>query len=151
MTTTTRVLPLPAARAWDLVADARNHARWIPLTRVDVADGYVVAVSGPRAQRGGGGLVDRMRIDRFDPPHDDEPGVAEFTKVGRVLRGTARIEVAAAGPDAARVTWTESVHLAGPLPAGLTRAVGAPLLELMVRRALRMAAHEAAREAVRGG
>lgn len=149
MTTTTRVLPLPAPRVWDLVADARNHARWIPLTRVDVADGYVVAVSGPRAQQGGGGLVDRMRIDRFDPPHGAEPGVAEFTKVGRVLRGTARIEVVAAGPDAARVTWTESVHLAGPLPEALTRAAGAPLLALMVRRALRLAAHEAAREAVR--
>ena len=146
MTTTTRVLPLPAPRAWDLVADARNHARWVPLTRVDVADGHVVAVTGPRARRGGGGLVDRMRIDRFDPPHDDRPGVAEFTKVGRVLRGTARIEVQAAGPDAARVSWTESVHLAGPLPAGLTRAASAPFLTLMVRRALRLAAHEAAQE-----
>lgn len=143
MTTTTQVLPLPAPRAWDLVADARNHARWVPMTRVDVADGYVVAVTGPRARRGGGGLVDRMRVDRFDPPQGDEPGVAEFTKVGRVLRGTARIEVVALGPDSARVSWTESVHLAGPVPAALTRAAGAPFLALMVRRALRLATSEA--------
>ena len=32
-----RVLPLDAERAWDLVADARHHTRWVPLTRVDLS------------------------------------------------------------------------------------------------------------------
>lgn len=142
MTTVSRVLPVSAARAWDLVADARNHARWIPWTRVDLVDGDVVAVSGPRARRGGGGLVDRMRVDRFDPPAGARPGTAVFVKIGPVLRGTARIDVEAVGADAARVTWTESVHLAGPLPQGLTRAAAAPALAAMVRWALWRAARE---------
>lgn len=147
MPTVTRTLPLPADRAWDLVADARNHARWVPFTRVDVVEGEVVAVTGPRARRGGGGLVDRMRVDRFDPPAGGRPGVAEFVKVGRVLHGSARIDVTPAGPDATRVTWREDVHLAGPLPRRLTAAVGAPVLAAMVRRALRMAADEARQDA----
>ena len=33
-----RLLPAPVDAVWDLLVDARNHARWIPLTRVE-ADG----------------------------------------------------------------------------------------------------------------
>ncbi len=168
MPTVTRTLPLSPLRAWDLVADARNHARWIPLTRVDVVDGEVVAVTGPRARRGGGGLVDRMRIDRFDPPGDrpGDTGVAVFVKVGRVLRGTARIEVGPVGqgvgrtragraprqgvgaPGAsARVAWSEDVHLAGPLPRRLTSTLAAPVLAGMMWLALWQADREARRDA----
>lgn len=161
-----RVLPLDAGAAWSLVADARHHARWVPLTRVDLlrpdgsawdwaarpagtdpeAGDVVVAVSGPGARRGGPGMVDRMRIERFEPPLGQVPGVAVFVKHGPVLLGTARIEVAAAGPGRARVTWAEQVHLRG-LPAGLTRGVGTVLLDGMLRLVLRRAARDAARQA----
>lgn len=158
-----RVLPLDADAAWRLVADARHHARWVPLTRVELrrergtswaweprpddsapaAGDVVVAVSGPTARRGGGGLVDRMRVERFEPPLGQVPGVALFVKHGPVLLGTARIEVAALGPGRARVTWSEQVHLRG-LPPGLTRGVAAVLLDGMLALVLRRAAREAA-------
>ncbi|MCG7286804.1 hypothetical protein MHY85_12575 [Cellulomonas sp. ACRRI] len=156
-----RVLPLDAERAWDLVADARHHTRWVPLTRVDLnrpspraagprptgrtspeVGDEIRAVTGPTARRGGPGLVDRMRIDRYERPLGAVPGVAVFQKLGPVLLGTARIEVAAAGASA-RVTWSESVHLRG-LPPAATRWLGALLVDGMLRLVLDRAAREAA-------
>ncbi|PVU83424.1 Immediate-early protein 2 [Cellulomonas sp. WB94] len=143
-----RVLPLDAGDAWDLLVDARHHARWIPLTRVDAPPPalgvQVVAVSGPFARRGAPGLADRMRIDRFEPPAGDAPGVAVFTKQGPLLLGEARIEIAGAGPGRARVTWSERVHLAGPLPAAVTGRLMAPVLRGMLRFALARAVLEVA-------
>ncbi|NMM18107.1 MAG: hypothetical protein HHJ14_13605 [Cellulomonas sp.] len=143
-----RVLPLDPGDAWDLVVDVRHHARWIPLTRVDAPppglDAQVVAVSGPFARHGAPGLVDRMRISRFSPPVGDASGVAVFTKQGPLLLGEARIEVAGAGPGRSRVTWSERVHLAGPLPAAVTGRLLAPVLRGMLRFALARAVLEVA-------
>jgi hypothetical protein len=144
MTTASRTLPIPADDAWDLLTNARNHARWVPLTRVEV-DGPVqvgtriAATSGPGARRGWPGLVDRMVVTRADPPGPSR--VAVFVKRGPVLLGEARIEVAAAGATASRVRWSEDVYLAH-LPERLGRAIVRPFLSLMVRRALTAAAHE---------
>lgn len=159
-----RVLPLDAERAWDLVADAQHHTRWVPLTRVDrtrpsaeaAGPGWerwpgrtgpevgdrIVAVTGPTARRGGPGLVDRMRIERYERPLGAVPGVAVFQKLGPVLLGTARIEVEAAGASA-RVTWSEQVHLRG-LPPVATRWLGVLLVDGMLRLVLGRAAREAA-------
>lgn len=140
-----RVLPLDAAAAWDLLLDGRNHERWIPLTRIDLPDGPLrlgarfEATSGPFARRGAPGLLDRMRLDRCDPPTADRPGDALFTKLGPLLLGDAGLSVADAGPGRARVTWSERVVLAGPVPAG---PVLAPVLGLMLRLALARIARE---------
>ncbi|MGV8978465.1 MAG: SRPBCC family protein [Cellulomonas sp.] len=143
-----RVLPLDPPDAWELLVDARHHARWIPLTRVDGPPpglgAQVVAVSGPFARRGAPGLVDRMQIDRFEPPAGDAPGVAVFIKRGPLLLGEARIEVAGAGPGRSRVTWSERVHLVGPLPAAVTGRLLAPVLRGMLRFALGRAVLEVA-------
>lgn len=159
-----RVLPLDADRAWDLVADARHHTRWVPLTRVDLhrpgttgpgwqrwPDGSapqvgdeILAVSGPFARQGAPGLVDRMRIERFEQPLGAVPGVAVFVKLGPVLLGTARIEVEAAGAGTARVSWSEQVHLRG-LPPRATRWLGALLLDVMLRLVMTRADREARR------
>lgn len=161
-----RVLPLDAAQAWSLVADVRHHTRWVPLTRVDVTrpstgttlhgwdrwpDGSapevgdeILAVSGPGARRGAPGLVDRMRIERFEAPLGAVPGVAVFTKVGPVILGTARIEVEPLGRGSSHVTWTEAVHLRG-LPRGATQLLGALLLDGMLRYAMGQAEREARR------
>lgn len=144
-----RTLPLPADAAWTLVADSRNHERWVPLTRVrtepaePALGGSVVATSGPFARRGAPGLVDRMRIDRWDAPTPTTPGVATFTKLGPVLLGTAEVQVAAVDATHARVTWTEDAHLAGPWP----RRAGAALLTPFLRAMLRLALARAGREA----
>jgi hypothetical protein len=80
------------------VSVVRHHARWIPLTRVDASPGpprlgaHVLAGSGPFARHGAPGLIDRMLIERFDPPAGDAPGVALFVKRGPLLLGEAPIE-----------------------------------------------------------
>ncbi|MGV8965574.1 MAG: SRPBCC family protein [Cellulomonas sp.] len=146
-----RVLPIPAADAWDLLADPRHHPRWIPLTRVEVQGSalavgwHVVATSGPFARRGAPGVPDRMRLDRVEPPTSSAPGIAVFTKLGPLLLGTAEVRVSALGDGASLTTWVEDVYLAGPLPATLTRRVLAPVLAGMVRLALWRAAREVAR------
>ncbi|QTE28971.1 SRPBCC family protein [Pengzhenrongella sicca] len=148
-----RTLPLPAREAWTLLADPRHHARWIPLTRVLVrglplaAGTLVTATSGPLVRLGAPGLPDRMRIDRFDPPTASAAGVAAFTKLGPVLRGTAEVRVAPLDDHSARATWVEDVYLAGPLPASLTRRLLSPALAAMVRLALWRAGREVARAA----
>lgn len=142
-----RSFPVDATTAWELVADLRNHERWIPLTRISLdrpagPGSTVTAVSGPFARRGFPGLADVMTIDRYDPPAGDQPGVATFTKVGHVLKGHASIVVVPAGPTSSRVLWSENVYLAGPLPRRLTEALLKPFLGGMVRYALMRARRE---------
>jgi Polyketide cyclase / dehydrase and lipid transport len=142
-----RAFPVDASTAWALVADPRNHGRWVPLTRVGPSTAPEVgsvftAVSGPFARRGAPGLADTMRIDRFDPPTDTRTGVAAFTKIGHVLKGTASIVVVPAGPSSCRVLWTEHVWLAGPVPRRLTELAMRPFLGGMVRYALMRAQGE---------
>jgi hypothetical protein len=149
--TVTRVLALPVRAAWELLADPRHHARWIPLTRVEVrglplaVGSQVRATSGPLARRGAPGLPDRMRVDRFDPPTASAAGVAAFTKLGPLLLGTAEVRVAPLNDRTSRATWVEDVYLAGPLPARLTRRLLAPALAGMLRLALWRAGREIAR------
>jgi len=144
MTTASRTLPISPDEAWDLLTDARNHARWVPLTRVET-DGPVqvgtriAATSGPGARRGWPGLVDRMVVTRADPPGPTR--VAVFVKRGPVLLGEARIEVRAVSPTTARVRWSEDVYLAH-LPPAVGRALVRPFLAGMVRHALTAAAKE---------
>lgn len=135
-------LPLPAEAAWALVTDVRNHARWVPLTRIDavadlgLGDGFT-AVSGPGARRGVPGLPDRMVVEELTVPDSatGAVGVARYRKLGPVLLGTAEVRVRPAG-DAATLIWTEDVHLRG-LPRGLTAPLLRPVLEGMLRVVVR--------------
>lgn len=150
-------VPLPPSDAFALVTDVRNHADWIPLTRVDVDGPLHVgsrfrAVSGPGARDGAPGLVDSMRVTRFDPPSGGRPGVAHFVREGPVMHGWAHIVVRADpgfAPDADRpctgslVIWAEEASLVGPLPRGLTARLIGPALALVIRVALRGAARSA--------
>ncbi|NLF04485.1 MAG: SRPBCC family protein [Actinomycetales bacterium] len=133
-------LPVPAEEAWALVTDVRNHARWVPLTRVDAAPALRVgdrftAVTGPGARRGGPGLPDRMVVERLVPPTAGRPGRARYRKVGPVLLGTAEVGVRPDG-EHAELEWIEDVHLRG-LPRGATAWCMRPLLGLMLRVVVR--------------
>lgn len=147
-----RVLPIPADRAWDLVTDVHRHARWVPMTRIgaptrlSVGETFV-AVSGPTAPQGGPGLVDRMVVERLDPPTAAGPtgpaasGVARFRKTGPVLGGVAEIHVRPLGPALCEVTWIERITVRG-VPAGLTDVVARPATGAMLRRVLGLVAAE---------
>jgi hypothetical protein len=66
--TVTRDLPLPARAVFDELIDWKGHAKWVPLTKVQVLKGdggpgtEFIATSGigPLA------LPDRMRVDKLD-------------------------------------------------------------------------------------
>lgn len=139
-------VPLAVGAAFELVADVRNHGRWIPLTHgrfPDVPPGPL-----PRGARftmlSTPGIVDRMIVT--DVSGTPSTGMSTtYRKVGAQLHGVAGIEVRPGStPGTSRITWWEDVHLAGPLPARLTRAVVGPFLVLMLRYALRKVRLEAA-------
>ncbi|MFC8190335.1 SRPBCC family protein [Cellulomonas sp. NPDC057328] len=147
----TRTFPAPARTAFTALTDARNHARWVPQTRVETDGGprlgtHVEAVSGPLARFGAPGLPDRMTITRYESPGGDgagdSPGVAVFAKHGPLLLGEATICVEPVDDASCRVTWEERVPLAGPLPGALTSRLTAPALALMLRVVLGRAARE---------
>jgi hypothetical protein len=126
---------------WEVVADVRNHERWIPLTRVDAAPTLgvgdrFVAVTGPRATRGGGGLRDSMTVTRSDPPTATSPGVGVYRKTGPTLLGEATVHVRPTGPASCALIWTEDVHLR-VLPRALIAPLLRPFTAVMLRRALR--------------
>ena len=145
---TTR-LPMSAERAWALVTDVRNHARWIPFTRIDaphplrVGDSFSAA-SGPAGTLHRLALVDRMTVTETTPPTTTppQPGRAVYRKLGPVLLGGAEVRVEPLGPDESAVTWVEDIHLRG-LPRWAVAWVSRPLATVMVRSALRKVRAEA--------
>ncbi|GIG27996.1 SRPBCC family protein [Cellulomonas marina] len=146
-----RTVALPLGEAWATAVDPRNRPRWVPLVRTAV-DGLplgvgtrVTALLGPFTARGVPGLPDRQTVETFEPPQDGRPGRAVLVRTGPVLRGATTVEVAPAGAGASTVTWSEEVHLAGPLPVGLTSALLAPVVHLVVRRLPGGLGREAAR------
>ena len=86
-------------------------------------------------------MVDRMRIERLDPPTATSDGRAVYRKLGPVLLGTAEVLVKPLGDTACIVTWVEHVHLRG-LPPRLTAPILSPLLAQMSKLALRRMAAE---------
>ena len=138
---TTR-LPIPAEQAWELVTDVRNHARWVPFTRIDAAHPLRIgdtfsAATGPGGALRRLSLVDRMIVTATTPPTTTPPrsGRAVYRKLGPVLLGGAEVLVDLLGPDQCTVTWIEDIHLRG-LPRWAVAWVSRPLSGAMVRHAL---------------
>lgn len=152
----TRVVDLDAASAFALVADVRNHVRWIPLTRgryPTTSTGELPPAPFPVGTRftmfsgPGGGLPDRMVVTELAAAGADPAcptSSITLRKAGPVLLGTAGIVVEPAGPGRSRITWWEDAYLAGPLPARVTRAVVGPVLAMMMRLALAKVGREIA-------
>lgn len=150
-----KVLPGQPDALFDLVADVRNHSRWIPLTwgsfPSDVSGRPLARGPLPRGARftmySHPGVVDRMEVVRLERPHPTAPGGDErhrlvLRKAGPLLLGTAGIDVEPVDHASSLVTWWEEVYLAGPLPARLT----APALSVPLGLMLRLALHRVARE-----
>jgi hypothetical protein len=130
-------LPLAARDAFALVRDFRVHERWIPLTAIEAPPGPKTQVGDAVVAVSAGVFPDRMRVTELTPPGDLTPGVLTVEKEGPVLLGSSTITVTPLGPTQTVVVWDEDVWLAGPLPAGLSRALLAPAFAAMLGRALR--------------
>lgn len=149
-----RVLALDAASAFALVADVRNHERWIPVTRGTyprTASGALPPGPFPVGTRftmtSGPGFVDRMIVTAVSGDDDADPSAERsitLRKAGPLLLGTAGLVVTPLDPLTCRVTWWEDAYLAGPLPAHLTRAAVSPVLAQMMALALRRVGAEVA-------
>jgi len=120
--------PLPARASFERLVDWDAHSAAIPLTKLQY-EGAVRVGQRFVARTGVGrvGFDDAMVVDVLRPPAgdqpDDEPGLVEITKQGRVVGGTARWTVtpAATGSD---VTWTQHLVI-GWLPRRMDPLVGA--------------------------
>lgn len=135
---------LGAPDAFALVTDFSAHERWIPFTRISaplrgrLTEGdHVVACTA-------GFFEDRMEVVELTPPAGHTPGILQIRKVGPVLLGDAAITVDPLGPRASIITWDEDVWLAGPIPQRLTQSLLQPVLDAMVRLALRRLQRDAA-------
>lgn len=138
----TRDLPIPVEEAYARVLDWRSHPEWIPMTRAEANGGEsFTMVSGPFVDHGAPGFPDRMITTYSRPPSGDGTGpdgagLVEVRKLGPGLLGDAGFEVRALKNGGSRVLWWESVYLAGPLPAAVTRPAVGLFLQVFMRASL---------------
>lgn len=146
---------LSPRQAWDAVTSWPAHGRHVPLTSVRVTKD-VGGLGDEFVGRTGLavlGFDDPMRVTGWVPPQDaspERPGVpaspgrCDITKLGRVVTGWARVEVAEAG-GRTRVRWVEEVGIGpawlGRLAAPVIRVAGAVAFGRMLRRLLADAEH----------
>lgn len=120
-----RLLPLPAADAFDLVTDVREHGRWIPLTRVQ-APARALQPGDRVSALTAGVFRDRMVVTDVIAGR-----LLALRKAGPLLAGTTTIAVTPRGAGDSVVQWTYDAYLAGPLPRALTGPVVTAALEAM--------------------
>ena len=120
--TVNRDLTLPARAVFDELIDWRGHAKWVPLTKVQVLKGdggpgtEFIATSGigPLA------LPDHMRVDALDA----EAMTVRISKIGPVLSGVVHLSVTATGEGTSRLDWVEDI-VVPRLPQFLAKLVAA--------------------------
>ena len=138
---------LTPRQAWDAVTRWPAHGGHVPLTTVRVTrdEGGLGDEFVGRTGIGRLGFDDPMRVTRWEPPTDDRPGVCDITKLGRVVTGSASIEVRQVGGRSS-VRWTEEV---GVGPSWLTR-LGGPVIDrggaIAFTRTLRLLLADAERD-----
>ncbi len=151
--TVSREVRAPAGQVWDLLVDWHRHAGWVPLTsmRVDEHGGHGVgATFVGRTALGPIGFDDVMRVDAWRPPAGGAPGRLRVEHIGRVVGGTAGLEVRPVTAVRCTVTWWEDMRLLPGLPAPwrpVVAALSGPPTVLAGRRifarVLRLAAAQA--------
>lgn len=138
----------PAADTWDGITDWPAHSRFVPLTRVDWVGPPVHGVGGRFVGRTGVGPLafdDPMEVVEWQPPADGAAGHCLVRKQGRVVLGTARIDVAPLPGGRSRLTWTYDVDLA---PVAVTRRLG-PLVRVFTKAGLTRVLSAVARDVER--
>lgn len=119
--TVTRDMPFGAGVVFAELIDWPGHAKWVPLTRVEVLSGdggpgtVFVATSGI----GRIVLPDRMRVEQIDPV----AMTVSITKVGP-LTGNVQLSVTATSETTSRLDWVEDIRVPR-VPQFLSKIVGA--------------------------
>ena len=137
----------PVRATWDAITDWPAHSRFAPLTTVTVTTSGEPGVGTRFLARSGVGPVgfdDPMEVVEWSPPAGDGPGSCVVRKHGRLVLGTARIDVVPA-PAGSRLTWTYDVDVA---PVALTRPF-APVVAAATRAGLRRVLGTLARDVER--
>ena len=137
----------PARATWDAITDWPAHGRFAPLTTVTVTTPGPNGVGTRFLARSGVGPIgfdDPMEVVEWAPPADGGPGHAFVRKHGRLVLGTARIDVEPT-PGGSRLTWTYDVDVA---PVALTRPF-APVVAAATRAGLRRVLGTLARDVER--
>lgn len=127
--------------AWDRIVDWPRHARFVPLTTIEVTTAPPTGLGSVINARTGIGRFafdDPMEVVAWQPPDTAGSGRCRLEKRGRVMSGWAEFSVEARG-EGARVTWRE-VAKPARLPAftdGVSVASGRLLFGRVLRGLLR--------------
>lgn len=122
-----REVRAPARELWDLIVDWPRHAAWVPLTRMSVDDrgGHGVgATFTGRTAIGPVGFDDVMTVTAWRPPEGDAVGRVRISHDGRVVGGSAEIEVRPVTASRCVATWWEDVQLLPGLSPRTGRLLG---------------------------
>lgn len=104
-----------AETVWGQATDWASQGEWMLGTEVFLVEGDGGLGSKLAAFTGLGsvGVLDTMRIGRFEPPHR-----CRVEHTGNVVRGEGGFEVVREGPRSARFLWWEALELPTPLALG---------------------------------
>jgi uncharacterized protein YndB with AHSA1/START domain len=110
-------------RTWERITDWQAHERWVPLTTMTLRTGTggLGTVFVGRSGVGPLAFDDVMEVVRWEPPTATRAGTAGIAHRGRVVLGTAEVQVVPLPGGRCRVRWTEDIAL-------LSRRLSRPLL-----------------------
>jgi hypothetical protein len=105
----TRDSALSVDEAWLRIVDWPGHARFVPLTRIDITSpppNGLHTVFNARTGLGRLGFDDPMEVVEWAPPEGGRGGRCRLEKRGRTMLGWAELSVEPSG-SGSRATWRE--------------------------------------------
>ena len=135
----------PPERVWAALVAWDTQGEWMLLTRVRGTHHDGIGVGGGiEGFTGIGpvGVLDTMRITRWDPPRR-----VDVLHTGRVVKGTGGFEVVDLGTGRSRFVWSEILDL----PLGVLGRLGFPLVRPLFAWGVRRSLHRFARYVEHGG
>lgn len=128
------VLPVPPAAAWAVLMDWERQAGWMldadAVTVVsEQREGVGVRLEVRTRIAGWPAFTEPMEVVGWDPPHRLE------IRHGSLVAGTGiwTLDPVVGGT---RFTWSEDVRLAVPVVGGLAARAYAPVMRMLMRRAM---------------
>lgn len=110
-----RSVSLGPEESWQRVTAFAEHGRFVAFTRVSLIDPAAPGGGGfiARTAVGSFGFDDVNVLERWEPPVDGRPGLAQLRKAGGMVRGWARITVTPQSAGGSEVRWQEWLSIRG--------------------------------------